>query len=106
MNRRSFVRRLVAAVCAAPLASKLPALVPVAPTTPALDPHQCLDLAGWASGIPLKVGDVFTIEGHYAINPERRYDDEYTAPFRVGNTVRVRLPQRYRITTTTCEPRA
>ena len=92
MNRRSFVRRLLAAVCAAPLAMKLPALVPVAPpVTPfgstLFNPAADLASAYRASEFPARMDMLY---GYGALGPARGV--------RVGDTVNVRLPQRYAVT--------
>jgi hypothetical protein len=70
MNRRAFLGRLVAgaaAVVAAPTVAKL------APLGPSVgrggQTGATLETCGWTSDTVLRRGDVFTIDGRYALHP-------------------------------------
>lgn len=87
MNRRSFLRSLVAApfvAIAAPVLGRPSTPIPVLPIT-TIDCTQ-------AFGMDYEWSDTLAPSVAPSVSA---FDHEYTQPFRIGDVVRVRMPQRY-----------
>ena len=86
MNRRSFLTRIGVAVVGLTLARHLPGIAP--PVPPVLTPP-----AGIYASDSLQCGDMFTIEGRYAVNPLTRQPTAMLQRFVVTEDVSAGLVQ-------------